>query len=411
MPSVIIFFFLRCRSQDELQVHNKLAAQATRGDAMSTTPSSPTPTSPEASHARSIVFLGRERSPIFVTESTRLPTTLAPGQVLVLVELATICGWDVQTLSGTLLGGTPSRGTTADDHPCVLGHEGCGVVVRSHREGVSVGDRVTWGICAPCGTCLPCSLHLNNKCTSVVKLGQTLVSSVALFGTYSTHLLCLPNTPIVALPPDLTPTLAAPINCALATMVNALSKLPPTPTPGQPGASVALVQGAGLMGVYCLALLKERGFRKVFCVDLSRTRLARAAEFGAVALHPDNEEELIQTDSVDVVFEVCGNKQVLSRGVRALRAGGTYVLAGLVHSNSHMNISAQDLIVKCLTVVGVHNYSQQHLQEAVRFLLHHHHKYPFHALLGPSYSLSDFRNAVEVARSGQFLRVAVNPQL
>ncbi|KAK8745422.1 hypothetical protein OTU49_000182 [Cherax quadricarinatus] len=296
---------------------------------MSTTPSSPTPTSPEASHARSIVFLGRERSPIFVTESTRLPTTLAPGQVLVLVELATICGWDVQTLSGTLLGGTPSRGTTADDHPCVLGHEGCGVVVRSHREGVSVGDRVTWGICAPCGTCLPCSLHLNNKCTSVVKLGQTLVSSVALFGTYSTHLLCLPNTPIVALPPDLTPTLAAPINCALATMVNALSKLPPTPTPGQPGASVALVQGAGLMGVYCLALLKERGFRKVFCVDLSRTRLARAAEFGAVALHPDNEEELIQTDSVDVVFEVCGNKQ----------------------------------------------------------------------------------NAVEVARSGQFLRVAVNPQL
>lgn len=166
-----------------------------------------------------------------------------------------------------------------------------------------------------------------------------------------------------------------------------------------------------MLGLYCVSLLREAGYKRVFCVDHNRTRLAKATEFGAAILHPDSEEELIQADSVDVVFEVCGDKRVVGRGVRALRAGGTYVLAGLVHPDSQMNLAAQELILKCLTIVGVHNYTQQHLQEAVTFLSQHHHRYPFASLMGPTFPLSDFRNAVEVARSGQFLRVAINPQL
>lgn len=355
----------------------------------------------EAAYARSLVFLGRGRSPPFVTESTRLPAHLSPGQVLVKVELATICGSDLHTLAGTR--------TTA--HPCVLGHEGSGVVAASAREGVLAGERVTWGVCASCGKCLQCSLGLENKCKDLLKCGHTVMTSAPLFGTYSTHTLCPAGTPVVSLPPALTPELAAPINCALATMVNAVSKLPPLPPPGHPGASVALVQGAGMLGMYASALLRELGFSKVLCVDVNRLRLTRVVEFGATPVHPDQEEEMISTGSVDAVFEVCGNKEVVSQGVRALREGGTYVLVGLVHPDSHLLVTAQALILKCLTVVGVHNYSTRHLHEAVSFLAQHHNRYPFASLLGPTYPLSDFRNAVDVARSGQFFRVAVNPQL
>lgn len=35
----------------------------------------------EAAYARSLVFLGQGRSPPFVTESTRLPAHLSPGEV------------------------------------------------------------------------------------------------------------------------------------------------------------------------------------------------------------------------------------------------------------------------------------------------------------------------------------------
>lgn len=363
------------------------------------TSDTPNPIHEKNQYGRSIVFLGRERSPAFVTESTRLPARLTPGQVLVKVELATICGSDLHTLNGTR--------TTA--HPCVLGHEGSGLVIATAREGLREGQRVTWGVCASCNKCLHCSIGLENKCKALQKCGHTVVSAAPLFGTYSTHVLCPPGTPVVPLPPALTPTLAAPINCALATMVNALSKVPPSPPLGQPGASVALVQGAGMLGVYATALLKEAGFSKVFCVDVNRVRLTRVAEFGAIAVHPDQEEEVIPAGSVDVVFEVCGNKEVVSQGVRVLREGGTYVMVGLVcPSDAHLPVTA--LVLKCLTVVGVHNYTAKHLQQAVTFMERHHDHYPFASLVGLVYPLSDFRCAVEAARSGQFFRVGVNPQ-
>ncbi|KAG0715234.1 5-exo-hydroxycamphor dehydrogenase [Chionoecetes opilio] len=334
----------------------------------------PPDAAPPATHGRSIVFLGLNRSPPFVTESTRLPVRLIPGQVLVKVELATICGSDLHTLNGTR--------TAAQ--PCVLGHEGSGVVVASGRDDVREGQRVTWGVCASCHKCLQCSIGMENKCKSVLKqCGHAIMSAAPLFGTYSTHALCPPGTPVVPLPPTLTPTLAAPLNCALATMVNALSKLPPAPPPGKPGACVALVQGAGMLGVYATALLREAGFSKVLCVDVNRVRLTRVAEFGATP--------------------------VVSQGVRALRDGGTYVLVGLV-CPTDCRLQASTLIMKCLTVVGVHNYSARHLRQAVTFLERHHHRYPFDTLVGPVYPLSDFRSAVDAARSGQFFRVGINPQ-
>ncbi|XP_042868516.1 5-exo-hydroxycamphor dehydrogenase-like [Penaeus japonicus] len=322
-----------------------------------------------------------------------------PPKVLVRVELATICGSDLHTL----------KGARKTPHPCVLGHEGCGEVVATQRREVKVGERVTWGVCASCNSCFLCSLGLENKCVNLLKCGQTIISSASLFGTYTTHVLCRPGTPIVPLPPVLTPKLAAPINCALATMVHALSKVPPTPKPGQHGASIALIQGAGMLGMYGAALLKEAGFTKVFCVDINRSRLGRVVEFGGIPVHPDHEEELVESDSVDVVIEVCGNKNVIPQGVRALRTGGTYVLLGLVHPDSKMDITAYSIIQKCLTIVGVHNYTGQHLKDAVGFLTRNHDRYPFNALIGPTYPLSEFRSAVDVANSGQFFRVAINP--
>lgn len=364
-----------------------------------TTTDTTTATATQAAYGRSIVFLGRDRSPMFMTELTRLPVCLNEGQVLVKVELATICGSDLHTLNGT-------RTTSA---PCVLGHEGSGVVVASAREGVREGQRVTWGVCSSCSKCLQCSIGLENKCKELQKCGHTIMSAALLFGTYSTHVLCTPGTPVVHLPPAIKPELAAPINCALATMVNALSKLPPSPPPGQAGASVALVQGAGMLGMYASALLRESGFSKVFCIDVNRIRLTRVAEFGATPVHPDQEEELLPSGSVDVVFEVCGSKEVVGQGVRVLREGGTYVLVGLVYpTDSNLHVPA--LILKCLTVVGVHNYTAKHLRQAVNFLQQHHHRYPFASLVGPVYPLSDFRSAIEAARSGQFFRVGVNPQ-
>ena len=46
-----------------------------------------------------------------------------------------------------------------------------------------------------------------------------------------------------------------------------------------------------MLGMYASALLKEAGFSKVFCVDVNRVRLTRAADFGAIPVHPDQGEK------------------------------------------------------------------------------------------------------------------------
>ena len=56
--------------------------------------------------------------------------------------------------------------------------------------------------------------------------------------------------------------------------------------------------------------------------------------------------------SVDVVIEVCGVPSVLADGVSYLRPGGFYLLVGMVHPNSQLPITGEQIIRKCLTVKG-----------------------------------------------------------
>ena len=42
---------------------------------------------------------------------------------------------------------------TQEPTPGVLGHEGCGEVVRSARPGISAGERLTFSVTDVCGKC------------------------------------------------------------------------------------------------------------------------------------------------------------------------------------------------------------------------------------------------------------------
>ena len=87
--------------------------------------------------------------------------TLAVGELLVDIELATICGSDLHTVNG-------DRSTPL---PTVLGHEAVGHVVAANEAStadgqlVTVGDRVTWTIGTSCGSCRRCRRPRNRRCT------------------------------------------------------------------------------------------------------------------------------------------------------------------------------------------------------------------------------------------------------
>ena len=321
-------------------------------------------------------------------ENLPLPDGLAPGAVLVEIGLATICGSDLHTLSGL----------RTEPVPLILGHEAVGRIVSSQRPTFAPGDRISWSIADSCGTCLACTEHrLPEKCAALFKYGHAaLTDGSGLNGCYATHLLIRPGTHIAKVDDCLPDSTVAPANCALATAVNAIAVLP-TPC------DKVLVQGAGLLGLYTCALLSERGIEQIYCTDIDTDRLALSAEFGAIPVTDPPPEGL------DAVFEVAGNADLIPSGIAALRPGGSYVFVGMVHPNTRLELTGEQVIRKCLTIRGVHNYSPHHLDEALAFLARTADRYPYSSLVSKPFALAELAQAIDLAETRQHIRVAIDP--
>ncbi len=334
----------------------------------------------------------------FAARTLPLPETLSPGELLVRISLATVCGSDLHTIEGRR--GAPT--------PCILGHEAVGTVVAGGREGLGEGSRVTWTLADSCGQCPACTQwHLPQKCANLFKYGHAaLADGSGLNGCYASHIVLRPGTSVLAVPASLPDTLVAPANCALATIVNALSVLP------EPCDS-ALVQGGGLLGLYACAWLRYRGVRKVFCTDLFPERLALVAEFGGIPVQADAAMKRTVLDQsgggVDLAIEVTGAAAVVPDGVALLRPGGTYVWAGMVHPETALTLTGEAVLRKCLTIRGVHNYAPEHLATGLEFLVAMRDTLPFEKLVSPALPLEALSEAITLTQSRKWMRVSVAP--
>ena len=344
------------------------------------------------SKARVAIFRGVDLG--FELEERALPEP-GPGEALVEIEWATICGSDLHSI----------RGRREVPVPSVLGHEAVGrvVAVGEGRNPTWLGRRVTWTLADSCGTCPACTRwRLPQKCGSLFKYGHAPIDSGSgLNGCYASHILLRAGTPWVEVPAGLEPVVAAPVNCALATMVAAVGGLP---RPGE----LAVVQGAGLLGIYSTALLREAGWKRVLVVDRNPQRLARVAAFGGEPVEAGSASRM-GGGVADVVIEVAGDPSAVPDAIRWLRPGGPYELVGMVHPDSRMDLTAETLIRKCLTLHGTHNYAPSHLEQAVRFLAAHRESFPWHSLFSPVLPLESLGEAMSLAESGRWCRVVVAP--
>ncbi len=338
-------------------------------------------------------------------EWREFPTpTPAAGELLVRIELAAICGSDLHTLAGT----------RREPTPCILGHEGVGTVVAAGSgTTASLGQRVTWTLADSCGTCRTCTRNqLPQKCMQLFKYGHaSLFDGTGLNGTYATHILLRPGTTVVPLPEEVSNEVAVAANCALATMVATVRTLRRHHSPVES----VVIQGAGLLGIYAAALLTEAGVATVLCTDLDPARLEIAAAFGAVPILASSSDATIAAvrthvpDGVDAVIEAAGVRQLLNEGMEMLRPGGWYGWVGLVHPDSVIGPTAEQIIRRSLTVCGIHNYAPEDLREAVDFLKRTVNRFPYQRLMSPPMPLEDLDLAVARARDREFMRITLGP--
>ncbi|MFC0451212.1 zinc-binding dehydrogenase [Rhodococcus jostii] len=312
---------------------------------------------------------------------------LAPGEVLVRVGLATVCGSDLHTVSGRRPGACPS----------ILGHEAVGHVIAvggdAAGESVTVGERIVWSVTVACGHCPRCRVGFTAKCTNVRKTGhEAFEGDWALSGSYAEHIILPPGTTIVPVPPHLPDAVAAPAACATATVMAALDAA------GDVTGRRVLICGAGMLGVTAAAACAEAGAH-VRITDINPQRLTLAHRFGA----KDDDG----TD-VDVAVDFSGSADAVAGALGRLGIGGRLVLAGSVSPGPAIAVDPEAVVRRWLTITGVHNYEPRHLTHAVAFLTRTSEQFPWEDLVAEPVPLDDIAT-VMAPPPPNILRASIAP--
>ncbi|MET0162163.1 MAG: zinc-binding dehydrogenase [Microbacteriaceae bacterium] len=337
---------------------------------------------------------------------------LAAGEVLVEIELATICGSDVHT----------TRGDRATPVPTVLGHEQVGRVVALGPEAptaldgapIAVGDRIVWSIFAACADCDRCRSGVPQKCRGLRKYGHERIEPRwQLNGGFATHAHLLPGTAIARVGDELPAEVLAPLSCGTATAAAALDAARRA-HPQLRGRAV-VVSGAGLIGLTLAAMASDAG-ATVVVVDPSEDRRRQSLRFGAAEAVGTGVAELSEAldtlgfEAPELWFEASGASRAVSAAIAAIDVGGAVVLIGSVSPGPSVAVDPERIVRGLITLTGVHNYAPQHLAAAVAFAQGAAGRHPLAELVGATSALEDLDEALLAAAGGAHVRIGVRPR-
>jgi alcohol dehydrogenase len=244
-----------------------------------------------------------------------------PGEALIRVTLAGICGTDLEILKGY----SAFRG--------VIGHEFVGRVVESDDQAW-IGARVVGEINISCGNCPWCFRGLGRHCPHRTVLG--IVKRQGCFADYVT--LPLRNLHRV---PDAIPDEAAVFVEPLAAAAEILEQMRIEP------AKRVVVLGDGRLGLLVAQVLKNAG-AEVILVGRHNWKLDLARSWGIRAMI-DGKSEL-RAASVPLVVDATGSPRGLEEAFRLIEPRGTVVMKSTFHDP--VRFDATKLVVDEVTLLG-----------------------------------------------------------
>lgn len=261
-----------------------------------------------------------------------------PGQVVVRVHVAGLCGTDLAVYSGRY------PGVRA---PLILGHEYAGVVaaVGPSVAGLREGDRVTSEGSWSCGQCADCLSGEPARCRFRRLLGRSVDG---VFAEYAR----VPASICHRLPDSISDERGQAL-VAVATVYRAMARA--RLAPGEP---VAIV-GLGHSGLTLLQALPHAGAGRIVCLGTRPPRIQLAKDLGAETVvnvrDPDYPRWLAGAEQqggiADLVFECSGSYAGLDDALRLTRTGGR-VLVYSIYGDRHPGFDASQLYHKELTLIG-----------------------------------------------------------
>ena len=239
-------------------------------------------------------------------------------EVLVKLEYVGIFGSDLHYYESGAIGDYVVK------PPFVLGHEPGGTVVEVGKNvtHLKVGDRVALEPGKTCGHCEFCKTGRYNLCPDVVFFATPPVDGV--FQEYVAH-----EAGLCFKLPDNVSTMEGALIEPLAVGFHAARQ------GGAQAGQVAVVTGAGCIGLVSMMALKAMGVSKVYSVDVMDKRLDKALELGADGVINGSREDAVKKVmeltggmGCDLVIETAGTEITTRQAVQMTKKGATIVLVG-----------------------------------------------------------------------------------
>ena len=236
-----------------------------------------------------------------------------PGEALIKVRSAGICGSDVRAYMGV----HPSV-----VYPVTLGHEFSGEIVAlgGDVEDFETGDGVIVEPLFPCGECPACLTGDYNQCGELVMTGCEMPGAFAEYAIARAAFLYHKGESLSFNEAALIEPLAVAVHAVRRAGIGI-------------GDTVAVL-GAGGIGLLTMQVAKKAG-ATVVVTDVSTEKLHLAADLGAdyvVNADAVNLHELLMAMTLDrgadIVMECAGTPQTLVQSVELVRRGGTVALVG-----------------------------------------------------------------------------------
>ena len=279
-----------------------------------------------------------KRAPGLTVKSVPKPTP-GPGEVLIAVRHAGVCGTDLHIADW--------------DHwaegrlkpPLVIGHEFAGEIagLGPGVSGLRVGQLVTAEGHIVGGHCLQCRTGNSHICRN------TRIIGVDRDGAFAEYIV-MPTTNVLTLSgiPTEVGAIMDPVGNAFHTVLTA----------DIPGSTVFIV-GCGPIGCFAVGIARAAGATKVIASDVNPKRLALAEKMGAHVVINASKEDVVETvraetagEGADVVCEMSGVPSALHQAFAAVSLGGRVQLLGIPKNEVPINF-ADEIIFKGITVYGV----------------------------------------------------------
>lgn len=324
---------------------------------------------------------------------------LGDGDILLRMGKAAICGTDIRILEG--------KKTKDVRYPSIIGHEICGTVHAMGRDvtGYAPGDKLAIANVIPCHVCSSCLSGRENACLNRKAIGYEFDGGFAEF--IRIPAIAIANGNAVKLPERVSfeeGALIEPLACCIRGLKNA----------GTGFNDVVLIVGAGPIGLMHLQLSKIVGASKVIVSEPIASRREKAAKLGAdIIVNPASEDlaAIVSRETggigVDVVIFAIGAPQIVNSTIKLCRKGGTVNLFAGFAGTGECAIEANVIHYGEINVNGSSAYKLIDYFEAAQMVINR--RVNLKEIITHTFHIADFKEAYEVCKSGEGLKVLIEP--